>query len=164
MPTTIKKPGSGRRNLEDERMRALSLYVSSEEPPTQAELMTLLGVSNRVIVKWRKEDKWEEKRKELYVTPFSLAARIKKALSDQIDLYEEARKESGKANPKYVREIDQLSRILERVDQRADMRGHILLALQYLLEYLQLQKEKDGLKLANRIFPDFLNWIEAKLQ
>lgn len=158
------KTNQGRRNLEDERMRALSLYVTSEEPPILDELETLLGVSRATLVKWRKEDEWVQKRKELFVTPFSLAARIKKALSDQIDLYETARKQTGKANPKYVKEIDALSRILERVDGKADMRGMTIFVMQSFIEYLQMRKEKNILQDMNRIVPEFLNWIEKKLQ
>lgn len=154
------------KNQADARMRALSIFITSEKEPTRNELHALLGVSRPTLTKWRKEDKWDERRKEASVTNFELAIEIKKELQECVKDIRKARDESetGFVNKEYFQRLDKLSSILVRIDGKYDLKGNVLQTIQLLIEYARVTKDKEAIAVLNRIVPSFLNWIESKLQ
>ncbi|MEP7235712.1 MAG: YfeC-like transcriptional regulator [Ignavibacteriota bacterium] len=151
----------GYRDLNDERMRAMTLFVSGEEPMTDEEIANLLGIARSTIIRWKKEDNWISKRKENNVTPLDLAMRIKKELNACIDEIQKVRDEKGFVGPEYIKRLDYYSRILVRIDGQFDRKGNALQVLADLINFCTDRKEREGLKFLNRIVPEYLRKVES---
>jgi hypothetical protein len=119
-------------------------------------------VSRPTLVKWRREDKWVERRKEQSVTQPDFAIRIKKSIMDCLDDMDKARTESGFIAPEYIKRLDYLSRVLIRVDGNYDLKGNVLTTLQMLIEFATSQNDTEALGIFNRFFPRFLDWVDIK--
>lgn len=72
---------------------------------TLSEISKIFGVSERTLLRWKKNNKWEEKKKKYVANPLSLGVYIDSFIVKELDKLSKANdKESGKI-------IDSLSKL-----------------------------------------------------
>ena len=150
-----KGTGKGKRELYGED--AQSLYLAGKE---LAEIQQLLPVALVTLKRWHQEERWEEKRRQVPVSPRWLGEALKGVLR------EKAGRLIVKGDLK-VQELDEITKIVTLLDrlcsQGWDMRAAALEVMDRFIEFLRRWvKDPEELKRISYRVQEFFRQLEEE--
>ena len=135
-------------------IRAEVLYIRKGK--TISRIAKLLGIAIQTISRWKKEENWDQRRKDFLRSSIAIADTLKDAVSK---LVQKLNKE--KVDPKEADAIVKMVRAIKALDPDADIISAALIVLDDLLHFLK-EKDKQAAEMLDRHIPKFSDYLWDK--
>lgn len=131
------------RNLTNERILARQQYVDLGITSIK-ELADVVGVEERTIARWIKQDNWESQRENVLSTPLELESKLRKVLSQLVGEIADMQSDGVQPSPEQIKRAYQYTSMLRNLNDRYDERGMALIFTKKFIEFCA--NDPDGRK------------------
>jgi len=128
------------------------LYV--QKGKTLEETSNIIDVSISTLSRWKREGKWDERRKEYLKTPLAIADILAKALMDKIN----ALLETGEFSAKDADSVVKIVKSIKSLQQDYDRLGSVILTISDLVNFL---KNRD-IKIVEKLEPYLMEFMQEE--
>ena len=125
---------------------------------TIKEIAQLLGVSERTLARWKKEGRWEEKRKNYMKNPVGLGEKIEELLRRKVE--ELASLPASEVTTKMIDELSKLVAALEKIRKAASFPSQAIVVFDRFSSYIkEVEKDEEFLERLSKHIQGFFEKI-----
>ena len=129
-------------------MEAESMYFRGK---TLSEISKIFGVSERTLLRWKKDNKWEEKKKKYVANPLSIEVYIDSFIVKKLD---ELSKASDKESGKIIDSLSKLAKVKASFGKQGDFATQAIYVFEKFSIFVK-NKIKDA---------DFMEMLQESIQ
>ncbi len=147
------------RIITTERLRARQLYVHGNFRPE--DIAATLQVHTNTIRSWIKKYGWRIERDEVQLSTLEMGNRIKRLTRDLLDDFDEKQQRGELISDTLVTRLEKLSRTMMKFYGDYDLRGSVIIAMDYFTKFLSATGDTTALKIVNSHLEAFYNSLRS---
>lgn len=134
--------------------QAEGLYIRKGK--TVTEISRTLRISVKTISRWKKEEKWAQRRKDFLRSSIAIADKLKEALSKFV-----SKLGNKDIDPKQADALAKMVKAIKAMDPDADIVSVSLVVMHDLLHFLR-EKDKKAAEIVDKYVPAFGDYLWEK--
>lgn len=155
------------RKIEEELAVARRIYIDGGLT-NLTEIAKLTGVDRKTLIKYCEEEKWEDARKRLIVTPQEVTLELVGMMATYLEDFKEKRAKKLAIAPSSMKEFLALTRAARNVDEGYDVTGSMIRTMRKYIEHIgemaesEFPEKKVLILLLQQTMPGFIAKVERQ--